>query len=344
MQDVDFAKGFAILAVVIGHLVKYERTVFDWFFGFHMPFFFLLCGYMQKESLPDFFKFIIKKAKRLIVPTWIYRLFLTLVVLIMLEGRSLSSKDILTNVFWSATLEWFLPVMFVVSIGMYVYVLLYNRFINKKIFTLISLLFVSGMILCCRLYPFHDTHYLPFKLDSAAAGFAFAIIGFGIKKANMLMVCLEFHNSIPKKTGRILFLTGLLAAYTGLALVNSLVRGVNMADNTVGSSEVTYYVAGSLMFVLLMVAGQLLKGSDNILVEWLRLLGRHSLMIYLTHGNINIAITQIVKILTKGQQHLTPMVNLNLMWIGVYFLISMTLLTGICLLLDKFGNSSKVKI
>lgn len=343
MQDVDFAKGFAAFAVVIGHLVAYERTVFDWFFGFHMPFFFLLCGYMQKEKLPDFSKFIAKKFKRLLIPSWIYRLYVSLVGIMLLDEISLSLKEILTNVFWNATLEWFLPVMFLVSIGMYLYVLLYNRVANKQIFAIGSLLFISAMVLCCRLYPFHDTHYLPFKLDSAAAAFTFAIIGFGIKKAEVPSVCLDFYHSISKKSGRMLFLAGLLAAYTGLALVNSLARGVNMADSTVGSSEVTYYVVGSLMFVVLMFVGQLLNSSDNILVRWLRLLGRHSMMIYLVHGPINRIIIEIVDRCIDDQLNLAPMVNLNVMWIGVFFVTSMTILTGICLLIEWSSSFKKRK-
>lgn len=55
---IDRAKGIGLLLVILGHLTTYEYQLFNWVFGFHMPLFFFLSGYVYRSSpkIRDFIK------------------------------------------------------------------------------------------------------------------------------------------------------------------------------------------------------------------------------------------------------------------------------------------------
>ena len=67
---VDFAKGFAIILVVLGHLIHndLQRLIFV----FHMPFFFVMAGYLMNFEKwggeKNYKAFSMKLFKRLLVP------------------------------------------------------------------------------------------------------------------------------------------------------------------------------------------------------------------------------------------------------------------------------------
>ena len=96
-QYIDFAKGIVAISVVIGHLVPFNGLVFRWIFGFHMPFFFLLYGYMQKDSMPAFGDFVRSKVKRLLIPSWCYRFVYHIVLKNRKPSRALSRRFILSD-------------------------------------------------------------------------------------------------------------------------------------------------------------------------------------------------------------------------------------------------------
>lgn len=43
---IDFAKGVAIILVVIGHVIPESINLFGFIYAFHMPFFFIMAGYL----------------------------------------------------------------------------------------------------------------------------------------------------------------------------------------------------------------------------------------------------------------------------------------------------------
>lgn len=75
---IDYAKGLAILLVVIGHLLQYNlvgtsaKDLFDIIYSFHMPLFMFLSGYVASltidKQLADKILFVKKKAGSLVVP------------------------------------------------------------------------------------------------------------------------------------------------------------------------------------------------------------------------------------------------------------------------------------
>lgn len=75
---IDYAKGLAILLVVIGHLLQYNlvgtsaKDLFDMIYSFHMPLFMLLSGYVASLSIEKYLsrkvEYIRKKVCSLVVP------------------------------------------------------------------------------------------------------------------------------------------------------------------------------------------------------------------------------------------------------------------------------------
>ena len=332
-QYIDFAKGVVALSVVIGHLVPFNGLTFRWIFGFHMPFFFLLYGYMQKESLPAFDKFVLNKVKRLLIPSWCYRFVYHIVMQALFQHEVPSLKKILFTVFWDPYAEWFLPVMFWVSIGMYVYVHLFKKINNIKLSAILSVFFVSIMTLCRSKFPFHNHPWIPFQLDGGALGLTFAIIGFWLKKYDVLSVCMAAYRTVSAQIARIGIFVGAIGVYTFFSLFNTYENYVNMADNECGNDVVTYFVAAVLMFMILFVSGNLLNESKDNVVQWTCLLGRHSMLIYLGHIMANRVIGQLLIFLANIGLEIT--FHLSIFSMAFYFGVSMTALTGICLLLEK---------
>ena len=145
---------------------------------------------------------------------------------------------------------------------------------------------------------------------------------------------------IPRKHTRYAIFAGILGAYVVLVKYNSRIN-VNLAANATGNNAVTYFVTGIMMFVLLIVTGILLENKCRLILRWVCLCGRHSLLIYLGHMLINKGITASLLLLTNGQMNLVPMENLGPVWVLIFFVVTMLLLTGISLILEspKFCNA-----
>ena len=68
----DFCKGTAIFLVVLGHVLQkvihIQDGVFDFIYLFHMPFFFMLSGYLACSVHSFAISFFLKKARTLLLP------------------------------------------------------------------------------------------------------------------------------------------------------------------------------------------------------------------------------------------------------------------------------------
>lgn len=82
---IDILRGIATISVLLGHAIQrglvngYERNfIFKLIYSFHMPLFVILSGYTLNMYTEKYnFKFLIKKFRRLIIPTiiWSYIIF-----------------------------------------------------------------------------------------------------------------------------------------------------------------------------------------------------------------------------------------------------------------------------
>ena len=114
---IDSLRGFAILLVVVGHLIQFnynaflESKLFNIIYSFHMPLFFFISGcaralHIDKQIfLKSLFAKIFKRFYVLIVPSIVWS---SIVPLFFFN---------ITNITWRLTSSyWFLNVLFVISL------------------------------------------------------------------------------------------------------------------------------------------------------------------------------------------------------------------------------------
>lgn len=74
---IDVMKGIGIILMVIGHM-HYSHSIEKFIYGFHMPLFFWISGYLYKP--PTAIKvFIARKAKGLILPYAVFGILYTII-------------------------------------------------------------------------------------------------------------------------------------------------------------------------------------------------------------------------------------------------------------------------
>ena len=192
---IDFAKGVAIILVVLGHAIQGDLSKF--IFVFHMPFFFIMAGFLlnfEKWGGAENYKaFATKLVKRLLVPYYLAN-FLWYPIWFVL-CRELGHLEYFWN--WSAPepLEsflaifigngngqglilgqmWFLPCLLVAQI---IFIRLHNR-LNK----IGADVFICAIIFCSLLgLLIGKIHALPLGVDIALATQIFLLAGVLIRK------------------------------------------------------------------------------------------------------------------------------------------------------------------
>ena len=108
----DWAKSIAITLVVFGHILM---PFSKWVFGFHMPFFFMLSGFLQKKrTVRDE---AVNSFKSLLLPYVIYNVYLLIYSLFTGEYASNYPLDMLWGLQWNLSMVcrpmWFLLSLFI---------------------------------------------------------------------------------------------------------------------------------------------------------------------------------------------------------------------------------------
>jgi fucose 4-O-acetylase-like acetyltransferase len=141
-QQIDALKGFAIILVVLGHIVAFsnpgnfqDNLLFNIIYSFHLPLFFFVSGYLVFGRFgPNPLAWTGRKFCQLIIPYLIF----TIIYFIGLFGVSASNFTVsnILNTIWSYTAyssAWFLPVLFESFVLLAIFIFL-QRFLSKYIF------------------------------------------------------------------------------------------------------------------------------------------------------------------------------------------------------------------
>lgn len=118
----DVIRGFAILLVVIGHLIQYNydcfltNPIFNCIYSFHMPLFFFLSGYttaikdkqngFNSTSIPDLTRAIIGKTKHLLLPALAWAVIFCIINHVPPTAGTLFSCYWFLYVLWAIYLFW----------------------------------------------------------------------------------------------------------------------------------------------------------------------------------------------------------------------------------------------
>ena len=198
---IDFAKGFAIISVVLGHALDDDFSLCVLIYIFHMPFFFILAGYLLNldkwGGAENFRPFAAKLFKRLLVPYFLAEILWYPIWFVVCHEAGylnhlqrwseINPLDAFTAIFIGNGNDiglilgplWFLPALFCAEI---IFVKLFNR-LNKfgaEIFTL-------GVVLCAYFgFNVKNLHALPFGIDIALAAQIFLLAGVVIRRYNFV--------------------------------------------------------------------------------------------------------------------------------------------------------------
>ena len=281
VKYIDIARAIALFFVVLGHLVTFDSTFFNWIFSFHMPLFFILSGFcINFDKYDNFLLFFKHKIKTLIVPYFIFCLIAIIVCYLVPSWKSsafslLSLKQILYYTqpeLLHVGQIWFLIALFFSDILFY----FLDRFIiNKlkkgKIIIIILSLIIMALIgwLLPQYISVPIFLRLPFKIDVALTSVVFIAIGYYSKKYNI------FDKIIKKKCSFIIMILCLLVNIIFGTILNGYVNICNFDYSNI----LFYYISAISGSIFVIILSSFLENS-----EILKYYGNNSLSMFAFHS------------------------------------------------------------
>ncbi len=129
IENIDFARGIAIIAVTIGHVVGAYHLgntwISYWVYSFELPAFFLLSGWLLEGSSKDYTlkTYLRKQARSILYPYFMFSAVYTIVfsLLSLRTGMAALFKTLVSNLLYTVSTEglgalWFLPTFFVATV------------------------------------------------------------------------------------------------------------------------------------------------------------------------------------------------------------------------------------
>lgn len=295
-QYADIYKGIAIFLVILGHSPICNNYLKQLIYTFHMPAFFLIYGLVysldrHQEKGFIFWRFILNKAQRLLLPCYIWGLiYMVLNGNITVKGLAfwLYGNQIGFRNAGSLTSLWFLPCMFVAVIGFECLMKISYQKLQKKT----SLVLFTGVACLCIFISWllpNLTYGYPWSLDVSFMALAFILIGYLLQEA---------FTAISKlKNPGILALSGVLAAVIllltfRLNLNYISINNVDMASRNYGNIFLYFVDALAGSFILLVLS----IGLSHIkLVNMLSFPGKNTMQIFIFHKPIVIFLSTLLE-------------------------------------------------
>ena len=264
---VDICRGVGIILVILGHC----STPFNkYIYGFHMPLFFVLTGYLYKRD-ENLFLFIKKISKKYLVPYFILcfiNLCINTLVKIFIEKENPEIVHYIKGIIYSrGTTEWMphcSPLWFLTAI-----------FVALFIFSIVNTFVGNNLIICsivmvviCPLISWSLDYLnfvkMPWNIDSALMAVAFIKLGRLLKEESL------FTFRTPIIFGFVLLLIGFF-----LIKCNPI-EIVSFDDNIYGNLLIMMLGAMAVTIGLIIVIQRI---SQRFRYEYLAFLGRHTIFI-----------------------------------------------------------------
>lgn len=246
---IDTARGIAIILMVIGHAAAPE-WLNKLIFGFHMPLFFLLSGYLfnrEKWLSLGFSSFAKKRAKDYLVPYFVLAA-VNLLLQLVIEFRHAGLSEIVRHIGKSAFAIvyangrgmplcgqlWFLPCLFVSSLLLYGLMRIERRWLRALLCLLgVAASRVIYAVLTTKIGSFFGL--LPWHLETVLLCMGFLLIGCELKAANAL-------DKMDIFAALALAAVGFYAVVTN----TSEIGRVDVNNNIIGNIALGYIGAASL--------------------------------------------------------------------------------------------------
>lgn len=213
---IDYAKGIAILLLLLSHSIVGYGPLKTWISAFNMPIFFIICGYLCYFKYPQGFvlsqstNYLKKRIKNIWYPYFIF----CFILIIFFNALKLISHSPITiissikNVFFFYGIEsmWFLPVYF---FSEFIFLLLCRK-----------LSFTQNTILCLLIITILSLseNFIPnsfIQIKRTLIGYVFIFSGYVCARNNI-------HNKMsPILSITLLFLFSIIAFYMGFSSMSN---------------------------------------------------------------------------------------------------------------------------
>lgn len=270
IRYIDLLKGIGIILMVLGHM-HYSYMFEKFVFGFHMPLFFCISGYLYKRpsSIKTYFS---KKVNSLLIPYFVFGLSYSFIVGV-LYGRDAFFLG-LGGVFYKTTYDmpiesalWFLPAMFWVEI----FYSAFDRLIVKSAFRIL----VISVITVIGVYWTKVFNPLPFAMNSAMSAVGFYSVGVWFRSSGE-----KRWDDIVNRIKPIWRIISLISSFLCLGCIILKNEFVNIRTGEFGIAPIAYIT--SCFFSLLLFS--LVKGFNNTVhSSVIEFIGRNSIVYLLTN-------------------------------------------------------------
>lgn len=273
---IDVARGFVIVVMLIGHS-GVPQPLYKYIYGFHMPFFFILSGYLfnfdkwNKLGIKALFS---KRFKNYVIPYFILT-FVNLFLNIPVDFAKIGGgwdliKATLAHVGWIlysyGTAErmpncsplWFLLAAFISNL--YFFVFLKQRK-NVRIFVLL----LSGLIIYALNY--YEIPPFPWHLDVALIGMIFMYVGYWLQRGSLLQ----------KKTGIELIALFIVGTYV---ILSNNELDINL--RVVGNMFLAFTGSVIMAYIVLSICK-----NENFTPKLLEYFGKNTILIMAFNYAIN---------------------------------------------------------
>ena len=275
---IDVLRGIGIISIVFSHTLQNVGITSKILYSFHVPLFFFVSGLLFSDGQTSFSKLLIKKAKRILVPYFLWGI-LSLALFLLLgkyaesvlnSGRVASGKsdliDLLSGYCDGNTPLWFLPALFLSSVFLWIFDRIAGFIKNtvaKKVFMALPL---ALSVLSAYFCQSHGYNHEIWSIDDVQILFFFcwsgyllkdAVLRIGMKPVYLLAIGLPVFAGACAMgaflNGRILYLTGYYHSLPRFYLIASLaIFGLSAISMGVKSFRPLEYIGRNTLPILVM--------------------------------------------------------------------------------------------
>ncbi len=192
--ELDYVKGFAILAMLFSHCMATENVILSWITSFHMAVFFVVSGILKAEkelsslTLKEVGQYLKKRSFQLLVPYFIFGVLLIFFfqALALISGEELTIVSQLLDLctFYGIESLWFIPIFF---FSEFIFNFIYIR-LPKWI--RVSILVITVIALSILLHFFEPTEVKVLRfLIKIVISLSFMYIGYIIGRCDLVQKC-----------------------------------------------------------------------------------------------------------------------------------------------------------
>lgn len=193
---IDSCKGIVILLMVIGHVPHLPDIVIKLIYGFHMPFFFIMSGYLfnqDKWHSLGFRQFASTRMKNYLIPFFFWATIIWIIASIWYASSHSINETVNQSLAWlwgniyadgrMAHMPydgplWFLPCLFIASLLFYLVTILNNQYLGSAI--------LGGAFIWSFLLKHYNIPQLPWHINGMGYYCFLMWVGLQIKRYNLL--------------------------------------------------------------------------------------------------------------------------------------------------------------